>query len=213
MTMLLSFDARSAISGSNLAVNTWHVQTSGGLSNAEVSSIIVPFQAFYNAIAAYRATSTSVLIGSRVLIGDVANWHKPVGRPGDSGYTAGHWDPPETILGGSPLNSTNGSGGTVLPSQLASVVSWRTATAGRMGRGRTYLGNLGAAAMNGSTITGTFVTAATSAATTLISAVSAIVPTSGPIKLCVWSPTSGVTREILTGAMDGTFDTMRSRVK
>jgi hypothetical protein len=33
------------------------------------------------------------------------------------------------------------------------------------------------------------------------------------LSLCVWSPTTGIGRTSLTGSMDGTFDTMRSRVK
>jgi len=207
------FDARTAIAGLNTAVNVLHVQTTGGLSIAETNSILAPFKAFWDALASYRETGSTTLIGSRVLISDQSNWTKPVGKPGAPGYVGGKWSPPPTILGATALSSTAGTGGGTIPPQLASVVSWRTATAGRTGRGRTYIGKLGSNAMTAGNVTAAFAAAASGAAATLISAVSALTPASGPVKFCVWSPTLGVSREILTGSMDTTFDTMRSRVK
>jgi hypothetical protein len=75
------------------------------------------------------------------------------------------------------------------------------------------LGNLASAAQQVNIVAAAFVTAANTAAATLISSMHALTVGAGNPDLGVWSPTGGVIRPILTGAMDGTFDTMRSRVK
>jgi hypothetical protein len=93
------------------------------------------------------------------------------------------------------------------------VVSWRTSYSGRSGRGRTSLGNFGAAAQTANQVAGAFVNAVNTAAGTLITAVSALTAGGGSVLPVIWSPTLGIARTILTGAMDSTFDTMRSRVK
>jgi hypothetical protein len=207
------FDARSVISGTNACVNTWHVSTTAGLTLSEANSVLAPFKTFYDAFASQRATGSSVTIGARVLMADPLQWQKPVGSPGKPGYTPGKWLTEPVITPATPLTSTAGSGGLALPPQLASVVSWRTVVSGRSGRGRTYLGNLGANMQVGSQIQSSSVTTINNAAAALIAAVSALTPASGPVKLCIWSPTKGVIRDVLTGASDTTFDTMRSRVK
>jgi hypothetical protein len=211
---VLMFDSRQTISGLNQAVNTWHCLVPGQPLVSECNAILAPFKTFWDSIAAYRNSSTSVQTGSRVLYFLESWWTKPVGRPGAAGYVKGFFNTPPVIVAATPSNSINGTGGSPVPQQLASVISWRTSTSGRSGRGRTYLGNLAAAAQSGPVITAAFVTAVNSGCTTLISSVGALpVAPGGNAKLGVWSPTVGVCREILTGSTDATWDTMRSRVK
>jgi hypothetical protein len=210
---VLSFDSRSTVSGTNVAVNTWHVYTQGQPLVSEMNTVLGAFKAFYDSLAAYRPTGSTVVTGSRVLYFLENWWTKPTFDANHKLLTKGFFNTEPVIQGATPVTSTAGTGGTQIPPQLASVVSWRTATSGRSGRGRTYLGNLAAAAQQVNIVAAAFVTAANTAATTLISAVNGIQSAGFPSQLCVWSPTKGGVRQILSGSMDGTFDTMRSRVK
>lgn len=210
---LLMFDSRSVISGSNTVVNTWHIRTSGPVTTAESTALMVPFKTFWDAIAAYRVPPTSVTTGSRILHGDTANWVKPVGKPGAPGYVRGYWTSPPIILAGTSSTSVAGTGSGAIPPQLASVISWRTALSGRTGRGRTYVGNLGAPAMSFSGLSAAYVAAVNTASTNLVSAIPAVTVSSGVCGLTIWSPTTGLYHDVIGGVSDATFDTMRSRVK
>jgi hypothetical protein len=211
---VLSFDTRQTISGSNLCVNTWHCFVPTSPSVAEANAILGPFKAFIDSTAAYRSGGTVPVTGSRVLYWPESAWTKPVIDPVTHKVTTkGYFNAEPVIIGATPATSTAGTGTGFIPPQLASVVSWRTATSGRSGRGRTYLGNISQNAQSGSLILAGFVSAVNTAATTLITAVRALSVGGTPPYLCVWSPTKGTTREVLSGTMDATFDTMRSRVK
>jgi hypothetical protein len=211
---VLSFDTRQTISGANTCVNTWHCFVPATPTVAEANAILAPFKAFFDAHVLYRSAGTVPVTGSRVLYWPESAWTKPVIDPITHKVTTkGYFNTEPLIIGATPATSTSGTGTGFIPPQLASVVSWRTATSGRSGRGRTYLGNISQNAQSGSLITAAFVTAVNTAATTLISAVRALSVGGTPPYLCVWSPTKGTTRETLSGVMDGTFDTMRSRVK
>jgi hypothetical protein len=207
------FDSRSPIAGNNVCVNTWHVQTLGAVLTSEANAMLAAVSAFYNAQNAYRVNGTSFTTGTRVLWALESWWTKPVGKPGASGYVKGFWNTPPTIVPAASSTSAAGTGTGQLPPQLACVVSWRTATSGRSGRGRTYLGNLAAAAMSGAVLYGPAITAINNGATALIAAIAGITTGGGPAALSVWSPTTGLQRPVLTGASDTIFDTMRSRVK
>lgn len=215
MTAMIWFDARSAIAGANQAVNTWHVGTAGsGFDVTSTNAVLAAVKPFYDAYAAYRQTGTTFLIGSRVLVHDTANWIKPTFDSNGKKLTDGRWATPPTIIGATSVSSTSGSGGGLVPPQLAHCIGWRTAQAGRNARGRTYLGNLASTAMASGNILGAFVVSQNTAATNLIAAVKAVtVAGGGTAYLGVWSPTRGELREILTGSGDSTFDTMRSRAK
>lgn len=211
---VLSFDARSTISGSNVCVNTWHCFVPSTPTAGEANSILTPFKNWYDGHAGYRLQSSTVIIGTRVLYWPESAWTKPVQDPVTHKITTkGYFNTEPLVIGATPQTTALGAGGTAIPPQLASVVSWRTATAGRSGRGRTYLGNLGASAQTNALVTSGFVTAMGTSSATLITAVRAVSVSGTPAYLCVWSPTKGTTREILSGFMDATFDTMRSRVK
>lgn len=210
---VMSFDARGAISGANQCVNTFHCFVPSQPTSAEATAVITPVKTFFDAIAAYRATGTQMVIGTRVLYWQDAWWTKPVGKPGTVGYVKGSFNTEPLILAATPATSTVGSAGSQIPPQLASVISWRTSVSGRSGRGRTYLGNLGTNAQQFNLLASAAVTVLNSAAASLITNLRAVSVSGTPAYLCVWSPTKGVTREVLTGATDATFDTMRSRVK
>ncbi len=210
---VLSFDSRGTIAGSNVAVNTWHVSVNGQPLVSEANNVMNAVKAFYDGIAAYRPTGSTVVTGSRVLYFQEQWWTKPTFDANHNQLTKGFFNTEPFIIAATPATSTAGTGGTQIPPQLASVVSWRTATSGRSGRGRTYLGNLASAAQQVNIVAAAFVTAANSAAGTLITAIHALTVSGAAPDLAVWSPTKGVIRPILSGTMDATFDTMRSRVK
>lgn len=214
MASLISFDARSTISGLNTCVNTYHVFAVPGITLSEVNALLAPFKTFYDAFAAQRATGTSFTIGSRVLFWQDTWWTKPVGKPGQPGYVKGFFNTPPTIYAATTLASTSGTGGNPLPPQLASVISWKTSSAGRSYRGRTYLGNLGQSAMSTSGgVIGTALTAFNNAAAALLTNIAGVPVSGGLPALGIWSPTLGKLTTVLTGSSDTTFDTMRSRVK
>lgn len=215
MAPIMWFDARATLAGANQAVNVWHVANAGaGFNATDANNVLAAMKPFYDAYATYRTTGVAFTIGSRVLIQDTANWIPPTFDSNRRQLTKGRWASPPTILGATPVTSTAGSGGSALPPQLANVVSWKTANAGRSARGRTYLGGLAGNAASGGIVLGAFVVAMNTAAAALIAAVKAVTLAGGgnPYLAC-WSPTRGEVREILTGSNDGTFDTMRSRAK
>jgi hypothetical protein len=210
---VLSFDSRQTIAGNNVCVNTWHISVINQPLVSEGNSLLATVKAFYDAQATWRVTGTTVVTGSRVLYWHETWWTKPTFDANHNQLTKGFFNTEPFIMATTPNTSTGGSGGASIPPQLASVVSWRTATSGRSGRGRTYLGNLSNAAQSVGTVTPAFVIAVNTAAGTLITAVAAITAAGSAAALGVWSPTKGVIRPILSGSTDATFDTMRSRVK
>jgi hypothetical protein len=208
---VLSLDSRGTISGLNVCVNTWHISVNGQPLVSEANNLVNAVNAFYNGFTAYRQGTMTT--GTRVLYWLESWWTKPTFDANHKQLTKGFFNVPPTIVAATSATCTTGSGGGAIPPQLASVVSWRSATSGRSGRARTYLGNLGSAAQTGSIVTGTAVAAINTAASTLITAIHAITAAGAAADLGVWSPTKGWILPILSGASDGTWDTMRSRVK
>jgi hypothetical protein len=132
---VLSFDTRQTISGSNLCVNTWHCFVPTSPSVAEANAILGPFKAFIDSTAAYRSGGTVPVTGSRVLYWPESAWTKPVIDPVTHKVTTkGYFNAEPVIIGATPATSTAGTGTGFIPPQLASVVSWRTATSGRSRR-------------------------------------------------------------------------------
>jgi hypothetical protein len=204
----LALYATSTISPGNVAVNTWNVKTvPQGSTTAEVNAIITAIRNFYTGLTTLFATVTTWTVGAKVL-----------------SYSATVSDPP-VIMGGTPLTTTSGTGGTPMPPQLATCVSWRTALAGRRYRGRTYVGPLGSNAFSQNIISAGAVSAANTAAATLITAVAAA-GSAGKYALAVLhneftTPTppakpvriNYTLEPIISGTMDNVPDTMRSRVR
>jgi len=211
---VLSLDSRTTISGLNQCVNTWHLLVPSQPTNTEASNLVNAVGAFLNSFPSQRATGVSAITGSRVLYFVETWWTKPTFDANGKLLTKGKFNTEPIIIGATSHIGSAGTGGAALPPQLATVVSWRTATAGRSGRGRTYVGNLATVAMTGPAVTAATVSAINTAATNLIAAIAAIT-VAGQLqcRLAVWSPTKGLIREVLSGSSDATFDTMRSRVK
>lgn len=214
MAGVLSFDARTLISGNNYGVNVWHVKTAAGVNPtvAECNAILAKFKAFYDYLASTRAPGT-VSIGTKVLWFDETWWTKPVGKPGKPGYEKGFFNTPPNIVGATPVTGVTGTGGLALPPQLAAVISWKTASAGRSYRGRTYVAQLGDVSRSGAAIHTATISYLNTAATNLITDVSGVTVAGGTVFLSVWSPTTGKAYVITSGSSDATWDTMRSRVK
>jgi hypothetical protein len=208
---VLSFDSRCTISGTNVIVNTWHISVSGQPLNSEATALVAAVGAFYNSYTTSRVGSH--ITGSRVLYFLESWWTKPTFDGNHNQLTKGRFNTDPFIVPATPHTSAAGGGGTSIPPQLASVLSWRTATSGRSGRGRTYIGGLSTGAQSNNVINATTVSAINAGAAALITAVHAITASGVAADLGVWSPTQGVIRPILSGSSDATFDTMRSRVK
>jgi hypothetical protein len=208
---VISFDSRGTLFGTNMAVNTWHVTVPGALLTSEANAIVNAVNTFYNGWSTYRAISYTT--GTRVLYFLESWWTKPVKDPVTHKVTTrGFFHTPPTIVPATSATSSAGTGQSI-PAQLASVVSWRTATSGRSGRGRTYLGGFNTTGQSTAVVAAAAVTAINTAASTLISAIAAVSTGGGNAALAIWSPTLGTTLPVLSGASDATFDTMRSRVK
>jgi hypothetical protein len=110
-------------------LNVWNVRTVGpeGDEVDQLTEAVAQINAFYFAIKEVYPSSCSITTGSGII-------KDPLGAP-----TYGP-DLASTIVG---------SGGAELaPQLLAVVVSWRTSSASRSGRGRTFVGPLAKAAQD-----------------------------------------------------------------
>jgi len=167
--------------------NVFMVGNDVALSDAQVTSICNHLKTFYTALGTYCGGLFT--IGARVL-----EFH-----PGAVGPRVVPITPPQQANGVSA----------VLPPQLAAVISWRTAFAGRSFRGRTFLGPLNGAAVTSAALTPAFVTAANPAAATLLTNIKTV--TAASWGLVVHSDKLNEDTPIITGTMDTRVDTMRSR--
>ncbi len=169
------------------AANIFHVSNDVPLSDANVTSILNHLKTFYTAVGTYVYGAFS--IGPRVLE-----------------YTPSGIAP--RIVPVAAVGQTNVSS-TPQPPQLAAVMSWRTALAGRSFRGRTFLGPLNLAALSSGALVGAFYSAANTAAATLITNVKTV--TTAGYGLCVHSDHLALDTLITSGNMDPKVDTLRSR--
>lgn len=167
-----------AVSG--LAVSVMHM-TSASTSLTDAQAVVDNIRDWYDGCKALFHTSSTITVGAQVLdISDVDN-------PLYVGTT------PRTVVG-------TGSG-TQLPAQLALVVSWRTATATRSARGRTYLGPIASSALNAYVLTPTLQTAIQNASNTLIAT----------NRLDVYSRKLDVVYQVTSAVVNTKIDTMRTR--
>ena len=202
----LQITAQKDLGGGNLAVNTFHVAPSDagwiGTDRTTVANLFIGYlKTFYDAVNAAGVYGGQT-IGSTVIE-----------------YEYGE-DPKYVAC--TPQIATDTGTGALYPPQLAAVVSWRTALAGRSFRGRTYLGVLRSQAFGGNILTTTFASAVNTAATTLAGRAS------GSFRFCVVSKTgtrwhktgdhtyassfhTGFTTPITSGSTSTTPRTLRSR--
>lgn len=106
--------------------NIWHVRTDDS-AGAELDSALNALEEFYSDISSLFAASSRVVIGEGMI-------KDPLGAPEFAP------DDSRTITGGGPF--------TVGPAPLAIVCGWRTVSATRSGRGRTFLGPFSVAAQD-----------------------------------------------------------------
>jgi hypothetical protein len=172
--------------GGGPAYNLWHLR--GDTIGADVQLGIDAIQGFYNALLAYYQ-------GGAVITG-----------PDE--VTAG-------IEGGSPtFEAVDGfslgpvAGTSTLAPVLQAVVGWRTASATRSGRGRTFVGPLAVAASDADgTPSGGFITAMQNAAQVIVDNNDAL--DTGAVG--VWSPTQNLLRDITGYRVRDVFAVLRSR--
>lgn len=130
------------------AYNVWHVLCTTP-TLAEIQAAVDAIRDFYATASTVFPTTCSITIGTSVI--EISAL-------------------PPVIWGPTPRVVAGGGGSPAQPAQLANVVSWRTAFAGRSYRGRTYLGPLGAGAVTGNVMTTAVNTATQNAANALIAA-------------------------------------------
>jgi hypothetical protein len=169
------------------AYNIWHVDVVDD-TGAEVQAAIDAIRDFYTTSSATFPTVTNITIGTSVI--NISTT-------------------PPRILGPTPRVVAGTGGGTAQPAQLANVVSWRTAFAGRSFRGRTYLGPLGAGAITGNIMTAAVSTATQNAANALIAASNA----AGAWNLQVYSVKLNTATPIISGVVNTKVETQRRRNK
>lgn len=131
-------------------MNVWHVRTIES-ANVDLPQALSALEAFYNSLKTFYPSSTVIKLGEGMV-------SDPLGSPE---YVD---DDPRTVNVGT---TTQGS-----PATLLSVVcSWRTTSATRSGRGRTFIGPINPSQTDtDGTPKGTMVTTINSAANTLVSA-------------------------------------------
>ena len=127
-------------------LNIWHANVES-TNAAAAADLVADLDTFYTALGGYFGTSTVTTIGVSCTTVE---------------------DPPLIV----PVTPQTAAGTvvttTATPAQLAQVISWRTALAGRSYRGRTYIGPVVLGALSGSTFSTTVVTAAQAAADALV---------------------------------------------
>lgn len=202
----LQITASKDMGGGNLAVNVWHVAPSAaGWTGADTTVVANEWIGYIKTF--YDSCAAAGLWGGQTIGATVIEYE--------------HNEVPKYVPATAQTATDTGTGA-IQPLQLAAVVSWRTALAGRSFRGRTYLGPLKATAMSTGTLAGTFVNAVNTAAGVLIA------HTSGTFKLHVvsksglhWHKTgdhtysstsyTGTSTPITSGSTTASIRTMRSR--
>lgn len=131
-------------------MNVLHVSTQVGGQPGDLGEALDALEAFYEGVRGFMPNTTTITLGEG-MISDPGG--SPTYVPDDS----------RTLVGG-------GAADQHLPALLAIVVGWRTASATRSGRGRTFVGPLVVSAKDSDgTPTAAVVTAITNAAAALVS--------------------------------------------
>lgn len=170
-------------------VNVWHLRTvSDGPLNNDLEQIVDAIKDFYTAIASIYMPSTTIA-GPGEAIKD------PEGSPEYEQVT------PWSVAG-----LSSGSGYLPMASQLC--VSWRTTSATRSGRGRTFLGPLSLSGVQADgTPTAGLISTVQTAATNLVNFSNGF--DNGAVG--VYSQTQNVLRDIVSSNVRDTFAVLRSR--
>lgn len=168
--------------------NTWHFRTTGAFADTgEVEGLSGIVQDFYTALQGYFPSSLNIQ-----MFGDITGVLTDEG----SIQQITSW-------------GLAGSGGTdYLPPATCGVASWRAATGGRSGRGRTFLGPLSGEA------SGTNGAPSIAFAADLQAAIDDLVDAStgfGDGAVAILSRTDSLLRDIVIGQASAKFGSLRSR--
>lgn len=179
------FRFTSEFSGTQQAVNVWHVKTAGSANSTDANQAITAVDAIYEAIKTFLAPGTW-LHGQRVITLD---------------------ETPNRVISASVL-STVTTGATHAPAQAAQVVSYTTAFIGKSFTGRSYFGPLANTALDGNG----FDTNASlrSALATPLAGITA--PLAGGAQFCVWSEKLGIGTPIFGANAKVGITTQRRRL-
>jgi hypothetical protein len=178
-------DALQKMPGGEIAINTFHF---GGIDrDAVITTSQSRVLAYYTALKNILSTQWSLTRLTWRLVG-------PNNPPLEH-------TPSPAIVGTQTANP--------LPNDVALVVSWKTALAGKSYRGRTYIGGLTQNAL-GTASDGSCALIAASG-TTIDTAVGSLAPLTGENKLVVYSPTLGEANVVIGATRGNRFDTQRRR--
>lgn len=168
--------------------NVWHVRlVDDDPGTWELDAALDAMVTFYDAIKSLYTTTTKIYIGEGMIV-------DPLGSPE---YVA------DDVR---QVNGTTTAGPTA--TLLAMVVSWRTTSATRSGRGRTFIGPLTANVGQGDGTPGdSFVTTLRNAATALVSASSG----AGGWSIGVLSTKEGVLRDVTGSTVRDRYSYLSSR--
>lgn len=168
-------------------VNTFHFRQDGDVLETPLQSVIDTIKAFYQGI-------TTILPTGMTITGPAEVIKDPYGAPEYAAVTG--W-------------SVTGNGGaTYMPLASAMTVTWRTTSATRSGRGRTFIGPLSTQCLDADgTPKAAQRTLLLNAATTFLNESESWAAAS----MGVYSPTDGVLRDWVSCNVRDTFAVLRSR--
>ena len=166
------------------AYNVWHFEGAPA-DAAGVAPVLTALLAFYSSQSSSFASGSSFLVAPNgIKVVDIT---------------------PNLIVGVTG-GSTNGTGSSTLPGNVAAVLALRTALAGRRYLGRKFVGPLATASNNGGLFNESTRTGFLGAANTLRTAASA-----ATWPLVVWSRLGRVATEVTGFTMDNHLDNLNSR--
>jgi hypothetical protein len=164
----------------------WNFRTEN-LLGSEIQAAVDAIETFYDPLRSFMLAST-VLTGPNEVVTD------PLGAP--------TFDP---VVGWS---NTGGIGSGTSPQVLQLVAGWRTSSATRSGRGRTFVGPWASIAMDSDgTPSSSLMAAMASAISTLVSASTG----ANGWAIGVLSRTDGVIRDVVGGRARDSWSVLRSR--
>lgn len=170
-------------------VNVWHLSATGLVQNEELNlaEALDALEAFYTKLVSFYYGQTRIKIGQGII-------KDPLGAP--------EYVPDD-------LRTVSGTSGAQGPNLVQIVVGWRTASATRSGRGRTFIGPLAGAANDAATggPTAGIVTAVQTAATELVEDSAS----ANGWAIGVLSTKTGVFRETTGASVKNRFGVLRSR--
>jgi hypothetical protein len=183
----------TGINGTVALSSTMYLKTftAGTATAAELNAGIAVIRTFFDQLKTLSPSTNFWTAGNRVLELD---WTAPATPP--------------VIMGTTAAAVVAGTGGVQTINQAAICIAWRTATAGRRYRGRTFYGTLAATAVAGGVMSAGLVTTVVNAGTALITGLQALAT---PLYLSVYSRSAPAVTSIISCNTDQIPDVLRSR--